>query len=315
MKDVMCFGEALIDFICTEAGSSVSNGKAFEKKAGGAPANVAVGCARLGAKAGFIGKVGTDPFGSYLKETLLKEGVDGANFVQDPNYKTSLAFVSIMADGERDFSFFREPGADTMLSSKDLNVKEALDCRLFHYGSISLIGGPTKRTLLKLLKKANAQGIFMSYDPNLRPALWKNNQAALKGILEGMRFATLVKVSEEELEFITGLKDKKAAAQKIHKIGPKVVMITRGKDGCFISTKFGWIEAQGVSVKAIDTTGAGDAFTAAFLYQLCQLSDMKRDCVDEAFLKRAAAFANRAGALVTTRTGALEAMPRLNELN
>lgn len=181
MPDIICIGEMLIDFMCSDTGVDLVNGINFTKKAGGAPANVAAGCARLGVKTGFIGKVGKDPFGIFLRETLQKEGVDVSGMILDSRSKTTLAFVSIQADGERDFTFIREPGADALLGIEEIDKNYLKTAKIFHFGSISMIGGDIKKTVLTCLELSKNNGAFISYDPNLRLNLWNNTDEALDG--------------------------------------------------------------------------------------------------------------------------------------
>ncbi len=314
MPDIICIGEMLIDFMCSDTGVDLVNGINFTKKAGGAPANVAAGCARLGVKTGFIGKVGKDPFGIFLRETLQKEGVDVSGMILDSRSKTTLAFVSIQADGERDFTFIREPGADALLGIEEIDKNYLKTAKIFHFGSISMIGGDIKKTVLTCLELSKNNGAFISYDPNLRLNLWNNTDEALDGINLGMPFADLVKISEDELEFITGFSDFEKGIKEIHKKGPVIVVVTLGKDGAILSNSGEIMTLPGYKVKSIDTTGAGDGFMAGFLYRLLLLDNLKSDTFKMKDLKKAADFANRCGAAVTTKYGAIAAMPTIGEL-
>jgi len=318
MPNIICFGEMLIDFICSDTGVPLKNGTTFIKKAGGAPANVAVGISKLGGSSGFLGKVGSDPFGVFLKETLDTYGVDTSQLLLDNKHKTSLAFVSLKEDGERDFTFYREPGADTLLSENEIDMNYIGKADIFHYGSISLIEGPTRKTSFSLLKHAQDKNVLLSYDPNLRLNLWPSKEKARKGILEGMKYADIVKVSEEELEFITEMPDTERALNALHSLGPHVVLVTYGKEGALVSNKDNYRMVRGKAVKAVDATGAGDAFTAGFLYQLQKQSYDKRHTgvfkPDVDILERITRFANGVGAIVTTKYGAMSSLPSIGEV-
>ncbi len=211
MLDIIACGELLIDFVSTESGVSLAQAPAFVKAAGGAPANVAVGVARLGYRAGFMGQVGDDDFGHYLADTLSANGVNTDGLCFSSEARTALAFVSLRADGERDFMFYRNPSADMLWRPEDVAGNYAASTRIFHYGSISLIGEPSRSATLEALESARSGGALISYDPNLRMPLWRDPIRARNGILDGMAYADLVKVSEEELFFLTGQEDMGAA--------------------------------------------------------------------------------------------------------
>ena len=204
MFDVIACGELLIDFVSTESGVTLAAAPAFKKAAGGAPANVAVGVARLGYRAGFLGQVGEDDFGHFLADTLAEAGVDTGGLRFSAEARTALAFVSLRADGERSFMFYRHPSADMLWRPEDVDAGYAAGTRIFHYGSISLIGEPSRSATLAALGHARAAGALISYDPNLRLALWPSAEAARAGMLAGWQHADLAKVSEEELAFLTG---------------------------------------------------------------------------------------------------------------
>ncbi|MGC8781714.1 MAG: PfkB family carbohydrate kinase, partial [Anaerolineae bacterium] len=203
MFDVIACGELLIDFVATQAGVTLAQAPAFVKAAGGAPANVAVGVARLGYRAGFMGQVGDDDFGHFLADTLAEAGVDTAGLRFSAEARTALAFVSLRADGERSFMFYRHPSADMLWRPADVDAAYAASTRIFHYGSISLIGEPSRSATLTALGHARAAGALISCDPNLRIHLWPSAAAARAGILDGLGHADLVKVSREELAFLT----------------------------------------------------------------------------------------------------------------
>jgi fructokinase len=313
MHSITCYGEALIDFICEQTGN-LSSGDTFVKKAGGAPANVAVGISKLGGIVGFVGMVGSDPFGTHLKKTLSDYGVNTDNFIQHPTARTSLAFVSRQKDGERDFVFFREPGADNLLKYEDLNHNLIKNTSIFHFGSISLIEDPLRTTTIKCLEAAKQSNTFISYDPNLRLNLWKDAESAKKGIMEVMHYANLLKVSDEELVFLTG-HDNEQGLKVLHDAGPDVIFLSLGSKGSMVSVKGKLSICKPIQgIKAIDTTGAGDGFMAAILYQVGNLNDLPDDILNLQTMTDIGTFANKVGGVVTTKLGAMTALPTLEEI-
>jgi len=312
MPDIITFGEALIDFICTDGSENLTEAITFSKKAGGAPANVAAGLGKLGAKVLLISKTGKDPFGIFLKSKLENMGVDCSFFILDKNSKTSLAFVSIGKDGERDFTFFREKAGDTLLRKKDISISIFKKARIFHFGSISLIKNPTRKTLIYCLKKAKQNNLFITYDPNIRLNLWKNEKEALQRISDAFKYADLVKLSDSEVELLSREKDLKKGLIKLKNLGPKIIIATLGKDGALLFYENNLEKVEGLSVKVVDTTGAGDGFMAGLLYKLNLLPSLKKISPGE--LKDSVAFANKVGAMVTTKYGAMEALPGIDEV-
>lgn len=305
MLDVIACGELLIDFVSTESGVSLVQAPAFVKAAGGAPANVAVGVARLGYRAGFMGQVGDDDFGHFLAETLTANGVDTAGLRFSPEARTALAFVSLRADGERDFMFYRHPSADMLWRPEDVAADYARNTRIFHYGSISLIGEPSRSATFMALECARSGGALISYDPNLRLPLWPSPDRARQGILDGMAYADVVKVSEEELFFLTGQEELVPGAAHLWHAGLRLLVVTRGAAGCvyFMENARGAI--PGFAVSAVDTTGAGDGFVAGLLAGLLDGGLQWRRTTVEAALR----LGNAVGALTTTRRGAIPALP------
>jgi len=314
MNKVICFGEMLVDFICENKDVSLKDGHHFSKKAGGAPANVAVGIAKLGGNSAFIGKVGADPFGEFLKQRLQDFGVDDSHLLLDKHHKTSLAFVSIKEGGERDFVFFREPGADTQIEVSDIDFPFLQTANLFHFGSISLIQDPIRSTALASVEFAKSQGTFISFDPNLRINLWESEKIAQKSIRQGLPYADYVKLSELELEFITEETDKVSAIKKIHEYGASFVTVTLSGNGAIVSNGDQIAHVAGYKVDTIDTTGAGDGFAAGVLYCLGLLDNIRERLIDFNFLKDIVDFANKVGALTTTKYGAIAALPTMQEV-
>ncbi|MFC0212300.1 PfkB family carbohydrate kinase [Paenibacillus chartarius] len=316
VRKVVCLGELLIDFVPESNGQALADVPAFRRAAGGAPANVAAAVAKLGGASRFIGKVGADPFGAHLRATLEEAGVDAA-VIETDEARTGLAFVSLREDGERDFLFYRHPAADMLLRSDEVLGAWLEDAAVYHFGSVSLIAEPCRTATLDAARRARELGALVSYDPNVRLPLWEHAEQARTEILEHIAIADIVKVSEEEIEFLLGL-GLVEGARKLLQMGAKVAVVTLGPDGCRVLTTSSDIHISGVSVDAVDTTGAGDAFVGGFLYQLAQrgvsagtLVDAVSDLVvcTEIF-----GFANRVGAITTTRRGAIPALPTLAEV-
>lgn len=305
MFDVIACGELLIDFVSTESGVTLAGAPAFKKAAGGAPANVAVGVARLGYRAGFMGQVGEDDFGHFLADTLAESSVDVAGLRFSPEARTALAFVSLRADGERSFMFYRHPSADMLWRPGDVNAGYASSTRIFHYGSISLIGEPSRSATFTALEHARRGGALISYDPNLRLALWPSADAARAGMLAGWQHADLAKLSEEELEFLTGETDTVRAVRKLWHDRLKLLTITRGEAGSAYFTADASGEMPGFQVDAVDTTGAGDGFVAGLLAGLLDAGlRLEKDVIEQALR-----LGNAVGALTTTQRGAIPALP------
>ncbi|KRF34543.1 PfkB family carbohydrate kinase [Paenibacillus sp. Soil787] len=313
---IVCLGELLIDFVPEVNGQALADVTSFQRAAGGAPANVAAAVAKLGGDARFIGKIGRDPFGDFLVRTLDEVGVHTA-VVQTDEAKTGLAFVSLRADGERDFLFFRDPAADMLLRADEVQAQWLEDAAVYHFGSVSLIAEPCRTATLDAARRAREFGALVSYDPNVRLALWPSADAARAEILAQLPLADVVKVSEEEIEFLLGV-DVTTGAQQLLQSGPKVIIITLGPEGCRVVTARQDIVIPGTPVAAVDTTGAGDSFVGGMLYQLVSLGATPATIVDVLAEAGAAeqvfAFANRVGAITTTRRGAIPALPTLAEV-
>lgn len=306
MPDAVCLGELLIDFVPTVTGTSLVDAPAFKKAPGGAPANVAVGLSRLGATAAFMGKVGDDAFGHFLADTLAQYGVDVGPLLFTDKARTALAFVSLRADGEREFMFYRHPSADMLFAAEDVDVELIRRAKLLHFGSISLIGEPSRSATLSAVAAAQGAGLLISYDPNLRLALWPDAEAAKAGLMLAWQKADIIKASEDELEFLTGENDPLRAGRRLWHENLRLLMVTRGVKGCIYLTPDFEGEVAGLPVKAVDATGAGDAFVAGLLQGI--IADPKV-LNDEASLRNLCRFANAAGALATTERGAIPALP------
>lgn len=311
--DAIALGELLIDFTpIVDADDS----PLYEQNPGGAPANVMVAMARLGASTSFIGKVGDDPFGHFLANTLKDNRVDVSNLLFSPEYKTTLAFVHLTEEGDRSFSFYRNPGADRMLDSREVDIGLIRRSRIFHFGSISFTHEPARTATWNAAKHARESGLLISYDPNLRLPLWKDSDEAKKMMLKGLEYADVVKLSEEELEFLTGAKDVAAGLDDIFQsFDAKIVLVTLGEKGCIYRLRSGgsMVHRETIKVDTVDSTGAGDAFFGAFLWQI-----LRRRGGTEGLtvldMNRMVDFANVAGALSTTKRGAIPSFPSSEEI-
>ncbi|MBC7328081.1 hypothetical protein H5T87_08205 [bacterium] len=308
MLDIITLGETLIDFVSLRKGFPLWQAPGFFKAAGGAPANVAAGLGKLGVKVGFIGKVGDDPFGFFLKKSLEECNVDTRHLLMSSQFRTTLAFVSLTAEGERDFVFFRHPGADMMLSPEEIEEEYIKGAKILHYGSISLINEPYRSATLKAIEIAQKNGIMLSYDPNLRLSLWESEEKAREGIKLGLSYAQIVKLSEEELTFISG-KAVPEGCEELLQQGKKLVAVTFGERGCYYSTGKDSGYVEGFKVKVVDTTGAGDGFVAGMLYKILELGDEFTQRGREIFR-----FANAVGALTCTKRGAIRGLPTLRQV-
>ncbi|KAI7740135.1 hypothetical protein M8C21_005276 [Ambrosia artemisiifolia] len=315
---VVCFGEMLIDFVPSVSGVSLAEAPAFHKAPGGAPANVAVGISRLGGSSAFIGKVGDDEFGRMLADILKENKVDNSGMRFDQKARTALAFVTLRSDGEREFMFFRNPSADMLLHESELDVNLIKQASIFHYGSISLIEEPCKSTHLAAMAIAKKSGSILSYDVNLRLPLWPSEDAARDGIMSIWDQADVIKVSEDEITFLTrgdDPYDDNVVLNKLFHPNLKLLLVSEGPDGCRYYTQARIHNFKGrvpgVKVKPVDTTGAGDAFVGGILSVLASDTDLYKD---EAKLREALLFANACGALTVTKKGAIPAMPTRDEV-
>ncbi|MEF2964994.1 PfkB family carbohydrate kinase [Paenibacillus sp. M1] len=313
MLDVIAIGEVLIDF--TPAGRTAGGNEQFECNPGGAPANVAAALSRLGAKAALISKVGEDQFGSLLHNTLLSAGVDVSGVSYTKEASTTLAFVHLDDKGDRSFSFFRKPGADTFLHSSDVPLGRIETCRALHFGSLSMTHEPARTATKTAVLKAKEAGALLSFDPNIRFALWESKEEAKQNILWGMQYADILKISEEELSFITGTSDVgKGSLELQEQFGIALIVVTLAEKGCYyrLAGQDGYV--PGFQVKPIDTTGAGDAFLGCLLYKILETGSSLYDLTNQQMISMLT-FANAGGALATTRKGALGAMPTTEEIN
>ena len=312
MPRIISFGELLVDMV-SDAEVSLASAPGFLKAPGGAPANVAVGAARLGISTGFAGKVGNDPFGDWLLETVQAENVNCDYLLQTSDARTTIAFVATREDGKKDICFYRNPGADMLFSPNAIDEKLLEGAQIFHCGSLSLSQNPCREAQFKAARLARERGVLVSFDPNWRPSIWPDFQVAHDLIWEMMRLSDVVKVAEEEWEFVTGTDDLEIGAKKIRDAGPKLVIVTRGENGAYFNCGSTHGAVEGFTVEAVDTLGAGDAFVAGMLAQLLEYSDLDA-ALDETALKKTLRFANACGALATMKAGAIPALPTRGEV-
>ncbi|WP_257208899.1 carbohydrate kinase [Bacillus sp. AFS031507] len=306
---VVCVGELLIDFFCTDIDMDLIKGRQFLKSAGGAPANVAAAIAKLGGGAAFCGKVGKDPFGVFLKQTLDAANVDTSMLVMDEKVPTTLAFVSLKKSGERDFVFHR--GADAFLTLDDIDQDKIRNAKILHFGSATaMLSEPFCSTYLNLISNAKDEGQFISFDPNYRGDLWKGRVDEFVTIAKkAIALSDFVKVSDEELEIITETKDHEEGVSLLHEMGAEIIAVTLGKRGTLLSNGKKNEIVNSIQVTSIDSTGAGDAFVGAALYRFADSEQIKTISNDFDTLHDIVSFANKVGALVCTKIGAIEALP------
>ncbi len=311
MFDVVTLGEILIDF--TPCGKSEAGQRVFEQNPGGAPANVLASLCKCGKKTAFIGKVGKDMHGAFLKETLVKNGISAEGLVEDENVFTTLAFVALSDTGERSFSFARKPGADTCLTQEELKEDLIQSGKVFHIGSLSLTADPSKSTTMRALQVAKEAGCIVSYDPNYRAALWDSKEAAIEGMRSVVSYVDVMKISDEETALLTDVVEPEGAAKKLVEAGVPLVAVTLGSKGALVCTKEGSRVVPGFKAKMVDTTGAGDSFWGGFLNKLVESG--KRPC--EVTLEEAVEFArfgNAVASLCVEKRGAIPAMPTPEEV-
>lgn len=268
MKKLIAIGEALIDFIPTEKGCSIGEVDTFHPVTGGAPANVCGAYTKLGGVSNMITQLGNDAFGDKIEKDLKSFGIVTEHVLRTNEANTCLAFVSLKEDGNREFAFYRKPSADMLLKEQDIESKWFEDSFALHFCSVSLGEYPMKYAHKKAIEYAKKAGALISFDPNVRLPLWENHDALKQTILEFLPLADILKISDEELEFITGYKTIEEAKEVLFQGNVKLVLFTKGADGAEMHTKNSKAVSEGKKVKAVDTTGAGDAFIGSFLYQI-----------------------------------------------
>ena len=309
--DVTALGELLIDF--TENGSSAQGNPMLEANPGGAPCNVLAMLEKLGKKTAFIGKVGQDLFGNKLKATLDEVGIDTSNLVIDEDARTTLAFVETFPDGDRDFSFYRNPGADMMLRKEDLHEDLIRDAKIFHYGTLSMTHDGVREATKKAIDIAKESGAILSFDPNLRPPLWKTLDDAKEQVAYGLSKCDVLKISDNEIQWFTGEEDFDAGIAKLREqYNIPLIMLSLGRDGSRAYYKDLRVEVKPfLQDSTIETTGAGDPSGGCCLHHVLKYG---LDNLDEEKLTEMLTFANAAASIVTTRKGALRVMPEVEEV-
>ena len=309
--DVTALGELLIDF--TENGKSNQGNSLFEANPGGAPCNVLAMLTKLGHKTAFIGKVGNDFFGKQLKAALEETGIDSAWLQMDDEVHTTLALVHTFEDGDRDFSFYRNPGADMMLTEDEIPEELIENSKLFHFGTLSMTHEGVRAATKKAIRLAEEAGALISFDPNLRPPLWNSLDDAREQVLYGLGHCQILKISDNEIQWLTGKDDYMEGVQwLLERYEIPLILVSMGKEGSRAYYKGMIVEtAPFLQENTIETTGAGDTFCACVLHYVCEhgLSDLTEDNLKEMLV-----FANAAASLITTRKGALRVMPKRQEI-
>lgn len=309
--DVVALGELLIDF--TSTGVSDRGKRLFEQNPGGAPANMLTAVSKAGLKAAFIGKVGNDLHGQFLKETIENVGIDTQGLIVDDDVFTTLAFVSLNEDGERSFSFARKPGADTKIWFKEINTELLLSTRVFHIGSLSLTDEPARTTTFEAVKMAKEAGAIISYDPNYRAPLWESKETAMERMKSIIPYVDIMKLSDEETELLTPYKNPKEAAEYLLKKGVLVVVITLGAEGALVCNKTSMNLVPGLKSNVVDTTGAGDSFWGAFVSQLIK-SKIPLENLATEYLAEFARYGNAAASLCVEQNGGISGIPEQEEV-
>ena len=306
MYDVVALGELLIDFTTIRADSDGYPTMAAHP--GGAPANFLAAIAKFGGKAAMLGKVGTDTFGKLLTSTLREVGIETKGIVASDEFFTTLAFVTLDANGDREFAFARKPGADTQLCFDELELSLLDETRVFHFGTLSLTGEPSRTTTYRAVEYAREHGKLITFDPNLRKPLWRELDEAKQQMLWGLAHADVVKISDEEVEFLFGLGVQEGAQYILEHFPVKLVFVTCGPDGCWFQNKnaSGHVDSLR-NIKVVDTTGAGDIFGGSAVWKLLQTGKAP-EALDEAALREIVSFACTAAGLSTTKPGGISSV-------
>lgn len=312
MLDVVTMGELLIDFTCVS-----TDGEGYPTMAahpGGAPANFLAALAKFGAKTAMIGKVGTDAFGKLLLGTLEKAGISIQGMIQAEDVFTTLAFVTLDEQGDREFSFSRKPGADTCITFREMDLTLVDKAKVFHFGTLSLTDEPARSATYQAVAYAKKQGKLITYDPNLRKPLWKSLEEAREQMLWGLAQADVVKISDEEVDFLFSMTPEEGAEHIFRNYGVKLVLVTCGADGCYFQNAVtaGKVPAL-QNIKVVDTTGAGDIFGGSAVWMLLKLGISPEE-LNEEQLTEMVTFACAAAGLSTTRPGGISSVPTLEEV-
>lgn len=303
---VVCIGEALVDFVARETGVDLEHAVSFTRSPGGAIANVAVGLARLGIRSRLVSGLGSDPFGRFMRKFLEGEGVDVSRVALSDLYPTALVFVSLDENRVPDFWLFNNPSADLMITENDVGRRDIDGAAFLHAGTVSMVTEQARGATLKLIRLARDMGVRFHFDPNFRLHLWKDHEMLKHLALEICAGSQVVKLNADELAFLTGEGEVEAGATRLKELGADVVIVTLGPGGAWFLCDHGEGSVPGFEVEVVDTTGAGDGFAAGLLSVLARLDHWPPDKGD---LEGAVRLANAVGAMVTTRTGAVAALP------
>jgi len=310
--DVVALGELLIDFTCVS--TDREGYPTMAAHPGGAPANFLAALASFGAKVGMIGKVGNDTFGKALKATLEEKDISTRGLIVSDDVFTTLAFVTLDEGGNREFSFGRKPGADTCLTFEEVDLKLIDEAKVFHFGTLSLTDEPARTATYKAVEYAKSKGKLITYDPNLRKPLWKDMSVAKEQLLWGLTQADVVKISDEEVEFLFGLGVEEGADYILKNYPVKLVFVTCGADGCYFKNAVACGKVPSLSgIKVADTTGAGDIFGGSAVWKLLQLNKTPESMTEEE-LRQAVSFACTAAGISTTRPGGISSIPTYEEV-
>ena len=308
--DVIALGELLIDF--TMNGQSEQGNNMFEACPGGAPCNVLALLNKMGKKTAFLGKVGKDQFGTLLRDTITDAGIDASHLMMDGTVNTTLAFVHTFPDGDREFSFYRNPGADMMLTEDEVDPEFIAQTKILHFGTLSMTHDGVRAATKKAVQAAKDAGCLVSFDPNLRPPLWSSLDLAKEQMEYGFGVCDILKISDNEIQFVSGKEDyDEGIACLQEKYNIPLILLTMGKEGSRAYYKGKCVERPGFAVKAIETTGAGDTFCGSSLNYIVEHGF---DDLTEEQLGELLTFANAAAAIVTTKKGAIRSMPEREEV-
>lgn len=307
--DLIAIGELLIDFTpCRN-----EEGAFFKQNAGGAPCNMLAMAQSLGTQTAFIGKVGADQFGRFLKQTLEEKKVDTQGLILSPEHPTTLAFVHLDPTGDRSFSFYRKGCADVMLTAAEIDLDRIGRAKALHFGSLSFTDEPGKSAVLAAVAHARKQGMMITYDPNYRPALWDSEERAVSAMKLGLAYADVLKVSEEEALLLTGEAGLEAAAAALADFGVGLVCITLGEKGAYYHHAGGSGMVPGFRAKAVDTTGAGDSFFGSLVHQILQ-NGKPVEALDNSDLTKFLTFANAAASLCIEGLGGIPSLPEPHQI-
>lgn len=311
LYDVTAMGELLIDFAMN--GQSEQGNNLFEACPGGAPCNVLAMLNKLGRKTAFIGKVGEDQFGRLLKDTISGVGINAEGLCMDNEVPTTLAFVHTFPDGDREFSFYRKPGADMMITEDEINYDIIRSSRVFHFGTLSMTGEPARTATKKALEAAKEAGCLITFDPNLRPPLWNTLDEAKEQMEYGFQYCDVLKISDNEIQFVSGMEDYDDGIRYLQeKYNIPLIFLTMGKDGSRAYYKDLRVEKKGFTVKAIETTGAGDTFCGCSIHGVLKYG---LENLTEENLGEILTYANAGAALITLKKGAIRSMPEPGQID